>query len=190
MPDPFLPLNPLGTCSSGENRRFQVKMAPCVDPPVSWSVAPRSQNPVVAGRIRGSCTPLGIMTRSPTSMTPDAYGVALTGVHSSTKRFTPTRSGVWGCSRPPTSTEPPKWPPTRAPWCAGVLPPAGNALDYRDRGGNSRSGGCPETCPGNTGSNPVRGTSSQGRFSGAGPAAFPAGGPVVSPAGGGRVSSR
>ena len=32
MPNPFLPLNPLGTSVSGENSRFQVKMAPCVDP--------------------------------------------------------------------------------------------------------------------------------------------------------------
>jgi hypothetical protein len=32
VPNPFLPLNPLGTSVSGENSRFQVKMAPCVDP--------------------------------------------------------------------------------------------------------------------------------------------------------------
>jgi hypothetical protein len=32
VPNPFLPLNPLGTSVSGENSRFQVKMAPCVAP--------------------------------------------------------------------------------------------------------------------------------------------------------------
>ena len=43
MPDPFLPLNPLGTCSSGENRRFQVKMAPCVDPPFLGPLPPAAR---------------------------------------------------------------------------------------------------------------------------------------------------
>ena len=86
------------------------------------------------------------------------HGVAPTGVHSSTKRFTPTRSGVWGCTRVPTSIELPKWPPTRAPWFDGVLPPPGDAFDCKDRGENSRSRGCLERVSGNTGSNPVRGT--------------------------------
>ncbi len=32
MPNLFLPLNPLEETISGENSRFQVKMAPCMDP--------------------------------------------------------------------------------------------------------------------------------------------------------------
>ncbi len=39
-----------------------------------------------------------------------------------------------------------------------MLPPTGDAPDYRDRGGTARSIGCPEFGSGNTGSNPVRGT--------------------------------
>ena len=90
------------------------------------------------------------------------HGVSPTGVHSSTKRFTPTRSGVWGCSRVPTSIELPKWPPTRAPWFDGVLPSAGDAFDCKDRGENSRSRGCLESLSGSTGSNSVRGTRETG----------------------------
>ncbi len=109
MPDPFLPLNPLGTCSSGENRRFQVKMAPCVDPPVSWSVAPRSQNPVVAGRIRGSCTPLGIMTMDSGART--GLPVLVTPTrrrHRVTQPFSRLLGGIWGDAAFPTRTGPPR----------------------------------------------------------------------------------
>ncbi len=88
------------------------------------------------------------------------HGVAPTGVHCSMKRFTPTRSGVWGCSRVRTSIELPQWPPTRAPWFDGVLLPARDAFDCKDRGENSRSRGRMESLSGNTGSNPVRGTTS------------------------------
>ena len=108
--------------------------------------------------MRGSRTPLGTLLMPFRTKTSREHGVAPTGVHSSTKRFTPTRSGVWGCTRVPTSIELPKWPPTRAPWFDGVLPPPGDAFDCKDRGENSRSRGCLERVSGNTGSNPVRGT--------------------------------
>ncbi len=62
------------------------------------------------------------------------HGVAPTGVHSSTKRFTPTRSGVWGgvlsCAHLDRAPE----MALDAPPFDGVLPPAGDGLDCTDRG--------------------------------------------------------